>query len=170
MQVLLSLQVLAFAAALSGPAAAADWQFEREARRGADLRTAWVQNADGFRFSLIRKNDGRVTAVFELPEKTDALLGTAPPVFRVDQWPPMPVTAWGVFVDMGTRQVSWFIWDGTGDPCRPEPPAQDRKRALCDIMQGEQIVFAYDSVTGDSDEARFSLSGSRRAVERLLRE
>jgi hypothetical protein len=150
--------------------AAADWQYASEQHQGGTLRTARVQNADGFRFSLVRKDEGRVTAVFRLPDDSTTLLGTAPPVMRVDGRGDIPVAAWGVYVDMGTRQVSWFIWDGTGDPCDPEPPATDRKRALCEIMRGRQLFFEYYGVAGDAYETRFSLDGSQRAVQRLLRE
>jgi hypothetical protein len=164
-------QTLFFLFALGAPAAAATgWQFEKEQRNGAAVRTAWVQNAEGFRFSLVRKNEGRVTAVFRIPEDSGTLLGTAPPVMRVDGRADIPVDSWGVYVDMSARQVGWFIWDGTGDPCDPEPPAQDRKRALCEIMRGRQLVFEYYAVTGDSFETRFSLNGSIMAIQRLLRE
>lgn len=127
-----------------------------------------MTNDAGYRFSLVRDDKGRVTAIFRVPKDEPILLGTNPPVYRVDDREERAVASWGVYVEMGTKQVSWFIWDGTGDPCAPEGPAAKRGKELCEIMQGQKMVFRFYRVTGEAKTTEFSLKGSLRAIQPLL--
>ena len=158
------------AISMSSHAAAESWQVTKNERLEETVTAAWVENQEGYRFSLVREDDGRVGAIFQIPEDSPMLLGTEPPVYRIDDLEERSVASWGIYVEMGTRQVSWFIWDGTGDPCDPDAPAKERKKELCEIMQGRKMVFEFYRITGEAERTRFSLKGSREAIGALLEE
>ena len=151
-------------------AATETWQYSKNERLEQTVEAAWVENQEGYRFSLVREDDGRVTAIFQIPEDSTMILGTEPPLYRVDDREERSIASWGIYVEMETKQVSWFIWDGTGDPCDPDLPAVRRKKALCEIMQGQKMVFEFYRITGEAERTRFSLKGSREAVRALLKE
>lgn len=137
----------------------AEWAVSRHEESG--IRIAHIVNAAGHRLEIYKDNVAAIRSRFSLGPGLDRLAARSCPTYQIDarrpdnrsvnEAPCLNRTIWGEYilgyVGADKRVVSAHLHD---------------------LVNGGTITFRYRLENGGYDQTRFSLAGSKRAIEEAL--
>lgn len=139
----------------------AQWSVDEEP--GEDGDTAGIvahgRNGDGDTLKIRLTDEGTVEAVFALRPGLSPLADGCPS-YRVDSERPRPLVSNGDMCQPEGRSVTFVLGHVRDDEVDSEP--------LLEMMNGSRMRFIYHVRAAGYDEAAFSLSGSKQAINEVL--
>ncbi len=132
------------------------------------VKRAVTMNKDGHLFAIFRAQTGGaergdVYGYFSLSKKSAEVLGSTPPIYRIDKLKAHNLEEekrisrdLGVGYFSNSTSVSFVLFARKGEPTEGTD--------LRDIMEGKTILFRYYLLGGESRETSFDLSGARPVI------
>ena len=137
----------------------AQWSVVEEEGENGTVRIAHGRNDNGDTLKIRRTGDDTIEAVFALRPGLSPLADGCPS-YRVDSEKPRALVSNGDMCQSRGRSVTFVLGHVNDDKVDSE--------ALLEMMNGSRIRFIYHVRAAGYDEAAFSLSGSKQAINEVL--